>query len=207
MTTKICSKCGIEKDLDAFSNNKTRKDGKQHQCRDCNKQYSDTHKEEIKLNNAKWIKEHPNYYNQYQKDNPEYRKQYRETHKEEIKQYSDTHKEEIKLNNAKWIKEHPEYRKQYCINNPEIIRKCRHNQQSKRRGWGNPQPINKSFPGSHLHHLHVYDNETGEIDHRIAINIPANLHKSVWHAHDRPELMQEINLKVMQWYYGLTIDW
>lgn len=63
MITKICTKCGIKKSLDEFNNDKQKKDGKRSRCINCTKlyyvenkdvmnvqqkNYRDTHKEEIK---------------------------------------------------------------------------------------------------------------------------------------------------------------
>ncbi len=38
--TKLCPKCNTEKDIDSFHNNKNRKDGKAHSCRDCISEYT-----------------------------------------------------------------------------------------------------------------------------------------------------------------------
>lgn len=35
MTTKICSKCNTEKELDQFCNSKSSSDGKRPECREC----------------------------------------------------------------------------------------------------------------------------------------------------------------------------
>jgi hypothetical protein len=47
MTTKICSKCGIEKELSEFYKNKTRKDGYHNWCKKCH----DEHEKQKYLNN------------------------------------------------------------------------------------------------------------------------------------------------------------
>jgi len=61
---KKCSKCGIEKPLDGFSNDKNRKYGKYPHCKECVNQYKKDHKEEAAIK----------------------MKRYREDHKEEIKE-------------------------------------------------------------------------------------------------------------------------
>lgn len=162
--TKICSKCGIEKDLDEFNKDISRKDNKQNRCRDCQRKIHST-----------WCLE-----------NKEYRKQYYKDNKEHL----------------------DECHKQYVIDNPEIVKKCNHNKRAKRRGWGKVILINKSFPGSHCHHLHVLNTETGEIDHCTAINIPAELHKSIWHSHSNKETMDKINQAAFEWLATQSIiEW
>ena len=70
--TKICKKCGEEKDITLFVKNKGCKDGYEGKCKECshkiNKQYKKEHQEEIK---------------EYSK---KYGKQYRKEHKEEMKE-------------------------------------------------------------------------------------------------------------------------
>ncbi|MCK5643839.1 MAG: hypothetical protein KAJ19_23775 [Gammaproteobacteria bacterium] len=120
----------------------------------------------------------------------------REPSSEYDKQWRMDNKDRIKINNKRYKSEHP-----------DIVRKCSRTKRAKRKGWKSPQPINKHFKGSHLHHLHVFDSKTGKIDHRISIFIPSQLHTSVWHSNKNRESMIAINLKVIQWYYGLTIKW
>jgi len=52
MILKRCSKCGIEKPLDDFSNNKNHKDGKHNQCKLCIKEYQQSDKGKIAVNKA-----------------------------------------------------------------------------------------------------------------------------------------------------------
>ena len=82
-----------------------------------------------------------------------------------------------------------------------MIHKWKQVHRSKRLDWGTPQPINIWFENSHCHHLHINN------DHRTCIYIPVELHKSVWHAYNKLDTMIDINLKILQWYYGLTIKW
>ena len=48
MDKKICTKCKIEKNVDNFCKNKTRKDGLSDWCKDCLAEYRNSRKEEIK---------------------------------------------------------------------------------------------------------------------------------------------------------------
>lgn len=116
----------------------------------------------------------------------EYHRQYRIDNKEHIaecrRQYCIDNKEHL-----------VEYNRQHRIDNPEIHKKYQHKANAKRHGWEKPRPINQPFEGSHLHHLHI------ENDHQIAIYIPEKLHRSVWHAHNKPKTMFEINTLAFEW--------
>ena len=61
-STKTCSKCGISKPLDEFNNQKTSKDGKRSECKECvrdtNKKYYQNHKEEAAKWHKEWYEEH-----------------------------------------------------------------------------------------------------------------------------------------------------
>ena len=145
------------------------------------------------------------YDKQYYKNNKEKidkcKKQYYKNNKEKIKltskQYYIEHREEAKLQAKQYRKNNKEkctkYNKQYYKNCPETMRKYRQKTKAKRRGWRTPNPINKYFKNSHLHHLHLNN------DHRIAIYIPIDLHKSIWHTYNRPETMVIINKLAFEW--------
>lgn len=87
---KRCTKCGEEKNEGKFSKDKSKKDGLQHQCKDCTKQY--------------------------QKANAEARKQYRKANAEKIKQqqaeYYKANAEAIKKYKAEYYKANAEAIKQ-----------------------------------------------------------------------------------------------
>jgi chaperonin cofactor prefoldin len=78
---KICTKCKIEKDIMNFSKSRTRSDGLQQYCRDCNHVY--------RLNNLKRIQDHQKFYQQkngktiYQKRKT-YLYQYLNEHREQL---------------------------------------------------------------------------------------------------------------------------
>lgn len=132
-STKICSKCGRELPISEFSKDKSKKDGLQAYCKECNKQYREEHKEEYqKQYKAEYKEEYTEYRKQYQKqwyaehkeEQAKYQKQYREEHKEEYTEYQKQYQKQ-------WYTEHKEerleYQKQYydtlrgyCEN----IRKC-----------------------------------------------------------------------------------
>jgi hypothetical protein len=95
--TKICTKCGIEKDVGEFNHDKQKKDGMDCWCRDCRKAYHrQYHKDnKIRLNkkSTDWQKNNPERYKKkmtaWYQENREYvikktRKHHQE-HKEERK--------------------------------------------------------------------------------------------------------------------------
>lgn len=165
------------------------------------KQYRINNKEKLKLRSKQYYIEHKEKLNLYHKRYREFNreklklqhKKYNIKHKEKLKlqskQYNIEHKEELDFYNKQYRNMHKEERKQYRKNHHEKIRKYKY----KRRGWGTPQPINKYFKNSHLHHLHLNG------DHRICIYIPKDLHKSVWHAYNKPETMAIINKLAFEW--------
>ena len=81
----------------------------------------------------------------------------------------------------------------YNVTNPEVHQKAMKKMHSRRRGFGTPNPINKPFQNSHMHHLHLNN------DHTTCIYIPNELHTSVWHAYNNPERMEVINQLAFEW--------
>lgn len=110
--TKICSKCGIEKELSCFSKDRKTKDGFAYRCKECDKeykkQYNETHKEFIRERGIYFRNRDPELTKKRKREsylrNREhclaYGKKYRTENKEKIaardKLYNATHKEQIK---------------------------------------------------------------------------------------------------------------
>lgn len=98
MNTKICTKCGIEKDISNFRKEKRTKMGLQSQCKECEKEYRLKNREKQII-----------YMKQYYKNNKEIlsnkNKIYRENHKEEKRKqdklYRETHKKERNIRELK----------------------------------------------------------------------------------------------------------
>ena len=74
MDTKVCTKCGIEKELIDFSKDSTKKDGLRPNCKSCNRIYFAKVRQDNPESMAKKLKE-------YYSKNPEKRKIYRENYK------------------------------------------------------------------------------------------------------------------------------
>lgn len=109
------------------------------------------------------------------------------------KEWRDNNIEYNKLRTKKWRDENPDLVKKWRENNKDKISETWAKQNALRRGWKIPKPINKYFDGSHQHHTH----RNG--DHQETIFIPIELHKSIIHAHNRPETMNKINKIAFEW--------
>ncbi len=61
MEVKVCKRCGVEKPIEKFSHNKTRRDGLQDYCKVCNgeinKHWLNQHREQYRDYQAKWYKD------------------------------------------------------------------------------------------------------------------------------------------------------
>ena len=134
---KKCSHCKIEKNLNCFLKNKSRKDGLQHTCKKCAETYRKDHKEKIKqqkkqyyLENKEHIQQqHRQYKIVHKKQIKNYIKQYEKDHKEEIKQkkkqYCLENKKEISDQQKQYYKTHKQQKKQYATKHRKEINKYR----------------------------------------------------------------------------------
>lgn len=86
--TKICKKCGRELPLECFGKCKSKKDGLQAYCKECQKQWEAEHAEARK----QYFKQ---YNKQYYADNAEYFKQYFKQYRATIEGYA----RKIRINN------------------------------------------------------------------------------------------------------------
>lgn len=121
-------------------------------------------------------------------------KQYREKRKDINREYQ----KEYRANNKESIRT---AMRRYRINNPEKVREHSKKYSDIRRGWGLRISINDWFPNSDFHHLHVINYITGEVDHRVGLYIPTEIHRAFKHNSNKPETMILINETAMEWYY------
>lgn len=138
METKICNKCGQEKEIDKFE---FRTDTKKYRntCIECRKiylqkwhqdnlehvkEYNKVNKERISGRSKKYYEKNSEYLKEYSK---QFRKDHKEYYDNYNKIYKETHKFEAKEYNRKWQelnKAHRQnYRKQYRSENREAILK------------------------------------------------------------------------------------
>ena len=101
MSTKTCVKCKVSKALLNFTNNKTKKDGKNNYCKVCQQTYRKQNRKKIQ----KYLKK---YRTKNKKKLTNLYKTYRHNNKEKIKykdaQYREKNKEKIQKYNKKWRK-------------------------------------------------------------------------------------------------------
>ena len=153
---KICSRCGIEKDVGEFYKTKGQKDSIGSYCKKCvynmTKKYRLNNPDKIKQYQKQCYKNNSEYYKQYAKqrykNNPEKVKrssrQWRLKNPEKKKQYDNQwnldNAEKIKEYHKQRYKENKEYHKQYCKeyrkNNPEKVK-----QTIKRWRLNNPEKV------------------------------------------------------------------
>lgn len=179
ITTKICTKCKIEKELNLFYKSKYSKDGYKSICKVCCRLSDEVH---IINFNSDLVtvtekicttcgvnKPLDEYYVAKRADDGRQScciacvKQYRKNNKERIAalnaKYYAEHKDELFIKHQQWLKDNPEMQKKY---------------NSKRKGFGHIS-INKHFTWCEAHHLHLEDN------HEFIINIPCFLHRLYSH--------------------------
>jgi hypothetical protein len=130
MSTKICKKCLIDKDINLYWNNKRNKDNKESSCIDCCKKVIEERKEQIKISQQKWREKNKDYAKEYGKS-------------EKSKEY---HREYYKQNSDIYIKQKQEWRKENPIK--EIKARQKYNRENKdklnkyHREWKNQRRIN-----------------------------------------------------------------
>lgn len=116
MGTKVCSACKLEKPLSAYSKNKTRKDGYQHQCKACHSSAQKAYYEANKEQYATWYeanKERLADYNKaYYEANKEReaarKKAYYEANKERQAAYREANKERRAASMKAWQQANPD---------------------------------------------------------------------------------------------------
>lgn len=144
--SKVCKKCGIEKPIDCFHNQKGQKDGKRPKCKDCRKAetqeyYAQNKSTMLQKSQARYEKNK----DKYLAKNAEYRKnhrneikardaEYRKKNKEELsrksrekwaqnseknKAYREKHAEKRRAYTRRWLVENKERRAQFLIENKE----------------------------------------------------------------------------------------
>jgi len=132
MKTKVCTKCGVEKEStnEFFSKNKAGKYGLKVACKSCQalqyKQYRQENKESI-----------AEYHKQYHQDNKEQEKQYYRDNKEQKKQYYRDNKEHIAKYNKQYQQENKERfaerKKQYQQENLEKFTICNQRRRARKK--------------------------------------------------------------------------
>lgn len=133
METKICSKCGVKKDINDFYKKNDSKDGCYSYCKKCSsiirKQYYEKNKENSKLKMKEYYQKNKNkirnfnqkWYFEHQQEMKEYNKKYFNKNKDKLlkqqKEYYENNKDTILEKQTKYYKQHKneikEKRKEY----------------------------------------------------------------------------------------------
>lgn len=99
MQTKVCSKCGVEKEICEFHKQNSNKSGYRASCKLCRKSekeknliYRKNNKEKVSKKNIMWLERNPNYMKEYHK---KYNIENREKISEKTKRWREKNKEKI----------------------------------------------------------------------------------------------------------------
>jgi len=116
MQTKVCTKCGEEKELTEFHKKNRGKFGVRSHCKMCRNNYSRDHyrenREERLEYQREWRKENLEYCNEYLKN---YRKENREEILKYQRNYNKENREERREYDRNWRKENPKKRREYEV--------------------------------------------------------------------------------------------
>lgn len=109
MTIKCCKKCGEERQLDEFPNDKSRKDGKHPYCKPCmrakTREWKKSDPERAKASDAQWRRANREKVRQSDK---RYYEQYRERVKEYSANYRRENRERANACKSAWAKRNPD---------------------------------------------------------------------------------------------------
>ena len=133
-TTRKCSACGEEKNIDSFEVSKNKK---RRQCKICRgkikKKWRDSRRELIYQSNKKWLDNHPD-------RKAEYKKLYRKRHPDKTREERKRHTVKYKVIKIRIDKDLKEYKKivsdrnkEWKKNNPEKIKEYSRRQWVKRK--------------------------------------------------------------------------
>ena len=209
---KTCSKCGMSKPTDEFNNDKKRKDGRYPQCKECNKQYYQEHKEELleyqkthrNNNKEKTAERKKAYYQKHKKEIADKQREYRKSRVEELAKYQKIYRAKNKEKLAEHQKISREKKKEktvkeswvyYQKNRGNILERVKKHARTntgkisiskvyarRKRDMGYI-PLNNRFDGCEGHH----------VDNEQVIFIPAEMHRSNPHRQSDPKTMIKIN--------------
>jgi hypothetical protein len=116
MQNKVCSKCGIERDISEFTKNSQKKDGLHPSCKECYKNFYKKNKDLILTRNKLWKTNNPEIKKQadinYRLNNPLQRRK-------SDKIYREKNSEIIKLRKKIWRDNNPNYHNEYEKNRKE----------------------------------------------------------------------------------------
>lgn len=169
MQTKICTKCGLEKDIDLFVVRSKSVDGHGAQCKDCHNQYGrKRYYKDIDLSRSKSREHAKKHYHkdieksrahakQYRIDNPEQFKQtakrQREKHRDKIRERKKVYNNKNKDKKAKWDKTYREkHKEELAIKKREYYFKNKEHITSYKKAWAQ---LNKEHLAQYKHQYYL----------------------------------------------------
>lgn len=198
MITKVCTKCGEEKELSEFYKSSQIKSGYRPQCKKCTsktqKLWRKNNPERISKTQKLWRRINREKCGEISRKSKQKRKIEKPGELEEYmhkynKQYRKNNKERCLKYNREWRRTNPEknskIKKRWKQANPESV-KASHTRRKRELGFN---PLNEKFLGSVGHHINRDD----------VVFIPEQLHKSIIHNQGDKESMNEINTLALEY--------
>jgi hypothetical protein len=192
--TKICSKCGLEKELSEFNKNRTKKDGYASWCRECNKLYKQKYREENaeKIAEAKkkcyhakieqYKNHHKENYYKHQAERIAYTKKWREEnrdrHNATVRKYRAEHPEVQRARDKRYREKHREEIRLHA-NNYNRSKFCKNFQDIENYNLA----LADNFKGWDKHHRLETHNSNGE---RRLVDLTREELKALGMYYDRP---------------------
>jgi len=130
-TTKICTKCNCEKELTEFNKSNRTKDGKNHHCKECIKNYMNSKIDKYKDNQKKYYEENKEQISQQKKERYQRDK---DIIKSQVKKYAENNKEKLLERNRRYreknketiaLKQKKYQRERYLQKTKEILERNR----------------------------------------------------------------------------------
>ena len=200
---KICSNCGIEKELEEFSNRKTSKDGKRSWCKVCDKLYREANRDTI----LPYLRD---YHHKNKEKSNKNREVYRKNHSE---QENSRHREwSNKTGKSK------EYAHRFCIDNPDRRReichkyyinnkpKFLHNDAKRRSRLLNQIPPDVRWDKIKMYYqVSEYLGSDWEVDHIVPVSNGGFHHQDNLHIVLKTENRQKGNKENFQFTHSIKI--
>jgi len=135
---KKCVKCSLEKETTEFKKDRTRKDGLNHTCKSCVKEYRIKNKSKEVIYQKKYREDNKQKLSKYQEQyNKKYYEMNKEKESEKNKKYYIENKEKLNAMAIIWHKANPDkvkkYRKKHYLNNIEKIKEYQNEYNKKRK--------------------------------------------------------------------------
>ena len=109
---KTCTKCGVEKALNEFYRNASKRDGYQYSCKACSEEYNrkwrTANPEKVREAGRKWAAANPEHDRKWAAANPEYARKWRAANPEYYRKWRADNPEKLRETTRKWRADNPE---------------------------------------------------------------------------------------------------